>query len=138
MASEADEVESDSTAPTAEDEAGPGVTIAGHATDIPGIDLDAFDGETRTVRLPSSDLLAFLKNINLPPQLLDGLGTPSELSGFLTFEFASATQEDPHPVRRFKLSVYGCHTAHLTALNPNQPGYVSEVIPSALPLEEME
>jgi hypothetical protein len=90
-------------------------------------DTTNFHGETQTVHLPTSDLIAFLSNINLPPQMMSGLGALSKLDGFLTFEVLTPTDEDPRPSGKLRLTVYGRHSHVATALNPNQPGYVSPV-----------
>lgn len=101
------------------------VTIEGEYDDRPlFVELDPDSSEVNSVSLPTSDLLRFLTNINLPPQLIAGLGALSDLSGVLSYEVAEATPEDPHPMRRFNVRIEGHHTCHLAALNPNQPGYV--------------
>jgi len=85
-----------------------------------------FEGKGHVVLLPTSDLLRFLTTINLPPRLIAGLGTLSELKGVLSYEPVEATPDDPHPIRKFHVRISGRHVGHFAALNPNQPGYVSE------------
>jgi hypothetical protein len=82
---------------------------------------DSADFETRTVAIPTSDLLRFLTTINLPPQLIEGLGTLSNLKGFLSYDPVEATAEDPHPVRRFRVTVEGDHSAVFTPSNYPAP-----------------
>lgn len=90
--------------------------------------------DATTVYLPSSDIVAFLKNINLPPQLIAGFGMPSEVHGFLAFEDATPSTEEPQPTSAFRVVLYGKHMNVGARLNPNQPGYVGEVVPSVAPL----
>lgn len=78
---------------------------------------DTADFETRTVAIPTSDLMRFLTTINLPPQLIEGLGTLSNLKGFLSYEPIEPTAEDPHPARRFHVTVEGDHAGHFTPSN---------------------
>jgi hypothetical protein len=100
----------------------------------PSLDPAAnLEGPSTVVYLPSSDIVAFLKNINLPPQLIAGFGMPSEVHGFLAFEDATPSTEEPQPTSAFRVVLYGKHMNVAARLNPNQPGYVGEVVPSAAP-----
>jgi hypothetical protein len=87
----------------------------------------------RTAWLPTSDLVAFLGNINLPPQMLYGLGDISSLSGLMSFEVIEPTEEDPHPKGSLRVVINGVHSRSLPLLNPNQPGYVSPDVRTFLP-----
>jgi hypothetical protein len=90
------------------------------------------------VYLPSSDIVAFLKNINLPPQLTAGFGIPSSVHGFLAFESSTPTPEDPRPVCKFRVVLYGEHMNVHSPLNPHQPGYVADLTPTTSLTEDPE
>lgn len=94
-------------------------------------DESATKPEVRTVNLPTSDLVNLLSNINLPPQMISGLGALSRLSGVLTFEVLEPSDEDPRPTGRLSVAIEGTHARSAPALNPNQPGYVN---PSSSPM----
>ena len=88
-----------------------------------------FDDTLRqnVVYLPSSDIVAFLKNINLPPQLLAGFGIPSEVHGFIDFEDAVPSEGETQASGAFRVVLYGKHLNTTPLLNPNQPGYESQI-----------
>jgi len=99
------------------------------------IGLDAAsdpDSDRTVVYLPSSDIIAFLRNINLPSQFLVGFGVPARVNGFLAFESSSPTPDDPHPLCRFRVVLYGEHMNVSTPPNPNQSGYQNPTIDSTL------
>ena len=82
------------------------------------------------VNIPTSDILTFLKNINLPPEQLAGFGSPQQMSGSLSFSIIDPTPENPQTVADFSVTITGSHTRVAPAMNPNQPGYVSPTTPT--------
>ena len=81
----------------------------------------------RTVSLPTSDLIAFLSNINLPPELLAGFGSLSGVAGELNYELLDDDGNDLEATCRFTVEIHGRHRITQPRLNPNQPGYVKPI-----------
>lgn len=80
---------------------------------------DAQEHDVRTVLIPTGDLLRLVTTLNLPPQLLEGLGQPSNIKGMLSYEPVEATVEDPHPMGSLHITIEGSHSSHFTP--PNHP-----------------
>ena len=95
--------------------------------------LTILKAEAQTVWLPTSDLMTFLTHVNLPPQMLYGLGDISSLSGLMSFEVIEPTEDDPHPKGSLRVVINGTHSRSLPLLNPNQSGYVSPTARTFLP-----
>jgi hypothetical protein len=86
---------------------------------------DSIIVEHRVASIPTSSIYAFLANLNLPPEYLEGLGAFHDLSGTIDYCPAEPTEDDPRPVCEFTISISGHHTAHFKHPNPNQRGYVA-------------
>jgi hypothetical protein len=82
---------------------------------------------SRTVNLPTSDLVAFLSHVNLPPELIAGFGLVSSVSGQLTYDLMDGDGNDLEATCDFIVEIRGRHRITQPRLNPNQPGYVSPI-----------